>query len=199
MDLVAQGGTAALSARAVAQEAGVTPGLIRHHFRSMAGLLQACDEFTAETIREEKTEGVEGGLTFDVVGAIQRSGNSRLLGYLARRVGDDAPAISQLIDQIIDDAVGYLSLGVERGLFTPTSDPHARAAMLTIMSLGSLSMYRHLDRHFGVDISDPGVAAQPGYARYLLAMLDAMGNVVEPAALTRYQEALEQLTTKDES
>lgn len=199
MDLVARGGTAALSARAVAQEARVTPGLIRHHFGSMAGLLQACDEFTAEAIRQEKTEGVEAGLTFDVVSAIQRSGNSRLLGYLARRVGDDAPTINAMIDQIIDDAVGYLQLGVERGLFTPTKDPRARAAMLTLLSLGSLSMYRHLDRHFGVDLSDPNVARQPGYARYLLAMLDAMGHAVEPVALARYQEALEHLTTKEES
>ena len=42
VELVADGGTKALSARAVADRAELSQGLIRHHFGSMAALLREC-------------------------------------------------------------------------------------------------------------------------------------------------------------
>ena len=62
VELVAEGGTKALSARAVADRAGLSQGLIRHHFGSMAALLRECDAHVAEQIRE----GKEQVLLFDL-------------------------------------------------------------------------------------------------------------------------------------
>ena len=41
LDLVAEGGPAAATVRAIAQRAGVTPGLIRHYFRTKEDLTRS--------------------------------------------------------------------------------------------------------------------------------------------------------------
>lgn len=46
--IVAQGGLRALTYRAVAQEAGVTHGLVRHHFGSRDALIVAATEYSME-------------------------------------------------------------------------------------------------------------------------------------------------------
>lgn len=197
MQLVASGGTRAVTARAVAEKAGVTPGLIRHHFGSMAGLLEACDRYVAETVSRVKGEGVEQGLSFDVGAALRDSGNPILMGYLAKRLSDDVPAINDLVDQLVSDAVGYLKVGQDNHLITPADDEVGRAAMLTLFSLGSLSLYKHLQRYFDIDITAPDLATRPGYPRYLLAMLDATGSVFEPQVLESYRSAITQLMKED--
>ena len=199
MELVSGGGTAALSARAVAERAGVTPGLIRHHFGSMAGLLAACDGHVGEAIRRRKLEGMSQGLAFDAVAAIRDDGNQVLLGYLARRIPDDAPAINDLVDQVIADAVDYLAVGEGSGLVRPTGDPQARAAILTFFSLGSLTMHTHLVRHLGVDITAPDLVQQQGYPRYLLAVLEAVGAIIQPAVLDTYRTAVADLQKEKQS
>src|SRR4051794_35059172 len=45
--------------RAIATSAGVSAGLVIHHFGSKEGLRKACDEFIAETVRATKSESVQ--------------------------------------------------------------------------------------------------------------------------------------------
>src|SRR6195952_2112254 len=45
--------------RAIAAAAGVSAGLVIHHFGSKEGLRLACDDFIAENIRETKTESLQ--------------------------------------------------------------------------------------------------------------------------------------------
>ncbi|NLE98045.1 MAG: TetR family transcriptional regulator, partial [Propionibacterium sp.] len=84
IELVAEGAT--LTARTVAERAGVTAGLIRHHFGSMADLERACDEHIARLVRVAKEDAVEEGASVDVLQAIRESGETHMLRYLARRV-----------------------------------------------------------------------------------------------------------------
>ena len=44
--------------RAIAQAAGVSPGLVIHHFGSKDGLRQACDDYIAEEVRSEKSQAI---------------------------------------------------------------------------------------------------------------------------------------------
>ena len=50
------------TARSVASKAGVSIGLIRHHFGTMDGLLLACDEHIATLIRDAKNDAIRGPL-----------------------------------------------------------------------------------------------------------------------------------------
>ena len=54
----AQGGTAT-TIRAVAEQAGVAPGLVSHHFGSKQGLRDACDDFVLDYLRQIIQQGVD--------------------------------------------------------------------------------------------------------------------------------------------
>lgn len=48
LDLYAQYGEERISLRAVASEAGVTLGLVQHHFKTKAGLREAVDQLVVD-------------------------------------------------------------------------------------------------------------------------------------------------------
>src|SRR3954452_24098995 len=46
------------SVRAIAADAGISPGLVIHHFGSKEGLREVCDEHVLRLIREAETEAL---------------------------------------------------------------------------------------------------------------------------------------------
>ena len=48
LDLFARHGESRVSMRAVATEAGVTPGLVQHHFKTKSGLVEAVDQLVVD-------------------------------------------------------------------------------------------------------------------------------------------------------
>lgn len=197
IELVAESGAKAATARAVAERAGVSLGLIRHHFGSMGELLHACDRHVAALVRARKEEAIAAGSAFDALGAVRATGSDHIMGYLAMRLGDDAEGINDLVDLMIDDAEGYIRASVEAGLMTPSADERARAAMLTIYALGSLALHKHLDRHFDLDTRSTELADEPGFARYLMVQMEVFSGLLEPAVAGQYVSAIEQLSQED--
>lgn len=193
IEIVAEGDSKDLTARGVAERAGLSAGLIRHHFGSMSELLVACDEYVAATIKRLKEDVIGGGGTFDALTVIRESDDPRLMGYLATRLSDDSPLIDHLVDVIAADAAVYMTEGVEQGLFTPTRDQRARAALLTIFTLGSLALHRHLKRLLGVDIRAADLTSQPGFADYLRTQMEIFAGVATPDTISRYESALDAL------
>lgn len=152
----AESGIAATTARKVAAAAGVSPGLVIHHFGSMDGLRTACDEYVVARIRELKSDAMAAGAGFDPLAALrsQQTGPP-LAKYLARTLIDESPHVADLVDEIVADAAEYSETGVATGMLTPTKYPRERAAILTMWSLGALVLHEHLDRLIGVDITEP--------------------------------------------
>ena len=160
IELVAVQGLDALTARAVAERAGVSPGSVINNFGSMAGLRAACDDHVAAIIRAEKMKALSAGLAFDVVGALREAEAgplaAHLAAYLAAVLAEDSPAVAHLVDEMVDDAQAYLEAGVASGMITPSADPRGRAVVMTLSSLGSLVMHRHLRRLLDVDLTARG-------------------------------------------
>ena len=197
IELVAEAGAKAATARAVADRAGVSLGLIRHHFGSMGKLLHAADRHVADLVRARKEEAIARGAGFDALGAVRATGSDNTMGYLAMRLGDDADGINDLVDVMIADAEGYIRSSVDAGLMTPSADEHARAAMLTLYALGSLALHKHLDRHFDLDIRSADLSAQPGFNRYLMVQMEVFSGLLEPAVRAQYLSAITQLSQED--
>lgn len=197
IELVSDAGAKAATARAVADRAGVSLGLIRHHFGSMGDLLHACDRHVAGLVRARKEEAIAAGSAFDALGAVRATGSDHIMGYLAMRLGDDADGINDLVDVMIADAEGYITSSVEAGLMTPSADEHARAAMLTIYALGSLALHKHLGRHFGLDIRSTELADEPGFTRYLRVQMEVFSGLLAPAVRAQYISAIDQLSEED--
>lgn len=170
--LVAERGSSALTARAVAEEAELSAGLIRHHFGSMAELEAACDEHVVALIREQKTDAMGKGTGFDLLQGLRVSNNGEAIRYLSHRLAENSGAMDRLVDMVVEDAQQYLEVGVEHGVIHPSAQPRTRAAMLTLFSLGSLVMGRHATRLLGVDVGATDLRAEPGMADYMSAYLE---------------------------
>jgi AcrR family transcriptional regulator len=191
IECFAEYGVAATTARKVAEAAGVSPGLVIHHFGSMEGLRSACDEHVAAVIRHFKQESMSAGPNLDVLAVLRSRDLGPLMGYLARVLTDDSEAVAKLVDDLVDDAEAYIQQGVESGMLRPTTDPRGRAVMLTIWSLGALVLHEHLERLVGVDLTDPEVLTDPSIAAYAGPIYQIYGEgVFTEAFAARTQEAL---------
>src|SRR5579875_1075406 len=88
--LMAERGLAGTSIRDVAREAGVSPGLVQHHFRTKEGLKREVDAWVVEQLgREFESVTVSGSMTQvsdEFCQAVVRFGTSRpeLPAFIAR-------------------------------------------------------------------------------------------------------------------
>lgn len=189
---VAESGIDALTARRAAQAAGVSPGLVAHHFGSMQGLRRACDEHVARMIRDAKTSAIEAGSALDPLAALRDPDLDHLGGYLAAVLTEDSPAVADLVDDLVADAEAYLELAEDRGQVRPTDDPRRRASVLLLWSLGMLAMRSHARRLLGVDPADTSSADDEdllGYARASWGLLaDGLFTADHAPTLTGVQE-----------
>ena len=185
----AEHGIAATTARKVATAAGVSPGLVMHHFGSMEGLRAACDRHVTAMIRDLKGEAMAAGAGFDPVAALRSAaGGPPLARYLARTLVDGSPAVADLVDELVADAVAYIDTGVETGLLTASRYPRERAAILTMWSLGALVLHEHLDRLIGVDITEP-IDQPHGAASYVAPALEILSGFFTKATAELMSEA----------
>lgn len=205
IDCFADNGIAGTTVRKIATAAGVSPGLVIHHFGSMEGLRAECDEHVATSIRQYKSTAISEGPNLDVLAALRGSDAKPWVAYLVAVLGDASPTVARLVDELIADAEGYLALGVETGMVRPSPNPRGRAAVLLLWSLGALVLHRHVERVLGVDLTDPTIAQNPAFAAYAGPAYEIMGEGVFTEA---FAESLKQVfpppyggtrTTKDES
>lgn len=136
--------------RTVASDAGVTAGLIIHHFGSRDGLLSACDQEVLALTRSSKTAVMTGGAGEMLTQLAQAEQYAPAVGYVLRRLQAGGPMATQLVEDFVADSVSYLAEGEKAGVIRPSSDPEARARLLTEMALGALLLQlpaqkEHLD------------------------------------------------------
>lgn len=171
----ADDGVNGTSLKAIAEDAVVSPALVVHHFGSKAGLRRECDRYVAATIREQKRAAMAQGPGFDPLTALRQSQDGPpTTRYLARTIGDGTPEVTALVDEMVDDGVAYMEEGVRSGVLKPTADPHGRATVLVLWSLGLLALHEHAERLLGVDLTSQGGDITP----YLLPAAEIMGRGV---------------------
>jgi AcrR family transcriptional regulator len=179
IELVGQNGLDRLTARRVAELAGVTAGLIRHHFGSMEGLRRACDAHVASIIRRDKEDAIErvqgGGAALDPLRALREADSTHLVSYLAAVLTEDSEIVRDLVDTLVSDAEAYLRLAETAGHVRPTEDPRRRAAVILLWSLGALVLHRHAQRLLDVDLTDLPASDPTSLARYAAASTDLLG------------------------
>lgn len=179
-------GVRGTTVRAIAAAAGVSPGLVLHHFGSKDGLRVACDAHVAAEIRRRKGEALVGGPGPALLGGLggDESG-APLLGYLASALTDGSPHVAELIDELVADAEVSLALAVETGVARPSDHPGERAAVLTLWSLGALVLREHVTRVLGGELDRPGP--------YLTGAVEVLSGVLtdDAAAALRHTEEVD--------
>ena len=126
------------SLRTIAEDAGVSAGLIIHHFGSRKNLLAACDQRALETTRDNKEQLLTGGAGVMLAQLAQAERYAPEVGYVLRRLQAGGPMAQQLVDDFVADSQAYMEEGERAGTIRPSRDPAARARVLTEMALGAL-------------------------------------------------------------
>jgi AcrR family transcriptional regulator len=154
MELFAARGVAGTSLRAVARAAGVSPGLVVHHFGSKEGLCRVVDEAVVERIElalgEVPVEGSGGELLEgrgEVVAALLRS-QPVLCDYLGRALSEDTEASAALFHRLFVSASRDRAL-VKAGAIRAKSDPFWRAIHQMLLILGPLMMRPLIEQELG--------------------------------------------------
>ncbi|MGW4328102.1 TetR family transcriptional regulator [Nocardia sp. NPDC004573] len=135
--------------RKIAAAAGVSPGLVNHHFGSKDGLRAACDDRVLQLIRDEKVKAItassmKAGM-LDALAEVESY--APLVAYMVRSLQAGGPMAESLFEHLAADAEGYLEKAVEAGRIKPSRDPAARARYLMMLNVGATMLYMQMRRH----------------------------------------------------
>ena len=184
IELFADRGIEGATIRDIAERAGVSSGLLRHHFGSKEGLRDACDEYVL-------SELIGIGSRFTELGTIDgiTPETLRQQRYMTRSVLDNSPAGSALFDRIIEYGERWFATADVK-----TDDPKAFIAVLSVMKMSMLTSRDLLTRVLGVDTGEP-----EGWARVLRASIEIFATpLVTPDQAELARGALERLHTPEE-
>jgi AcrR family transcriptional regulator len=139
--------------RGIAETAGVSSGLVRHHFGSKQALRDACDEWLVRTVRRLNDQAVselKAGEIRDYVAAA-RGSMLPYTRYLARSLAEGGSGV--LFDEMVKMTEEWLADYVHANPEASQVDVKHWAAVITAMSLGVPILYPHLSRAMGVDLT----------------------------------------------
>ena len=137
--------------RAIACSAGVSPGLLRHHYGSKEELRTACDDYVFETLHRVNAELLE----HPGAGAGTRAVTKRFGRYVARTLADGSASAGPLFDEMVSMTEHWLRRADETRSDPPFVDLHTRAAVVTAMATGIPLLRDHVSRAVGADIFEP--------------------------------------------
>ncbi|MAU83954.1 TetR family transcriptional regulator [Gordonia sp. Z-3] len=157
--------------RTIAEAAGVSPGLVIHHFGSKEKLRAECDEHVLRQTREANEQGLDeqaGPHAF--AGFVRRmedidSDGPRIV-YLIRSLQAGGEMARQLLAHLAEDAEQTFRKGVAAGTIRPSRDEAARARYMVAQSMGALLV--DVVMNPPADWSDAGVILQSYVDRVVL-------------------------------
>jgi TetR/AcrR family transcriptional regulator, regulator of cefoperazone and chloramphenicol sensitivity len=164
MRLFADRGTA-VTVREIAAAAGVSPGLVMHHYRSKDGLLDAVDRravaFFEEMIGEFARIGEEGGsASLAELFAERLDSEPAMTAYVRRLLADGGEAADALFARLFEATVAGMRSLVAAGIARPAQDERIRTAFLLANDLAVVLLRRQIARATGTDpLTREGLAA----------------------------------------
>ncbi|WP_255507223.1 TetR/AcrR family transcriptional regulator [Mycolicibacterium sp. 018/SC-01/001] len=156
----ARSGTDATTMRGVAAAAGVSLGLVQHHFATKAGLIAAVDEFVLELV----VSAMARPLPEPPVDSVAEIGG-RVTGilaeypdvadYLSRAMVDGSQVGVRLFDALIDVGTARWQQRIDRGEVRPDVDITWAVINAILLAMGAISLRYHVDRHLPAPLTDP--------------------------------------------
>lgn len=168
--LFAEKGPDAVTVRDVAAAAGVSPGLVMHHFGSKAGLREAVDEHVGRTFDAmldhltdaQMRDALTGGEATPLAEAFLTGfpAESPLPDYLRRLWLTNDPVGDRVFHRWLAESERVLVALEEAGIARPSKDRRIRAAFLLVNDLAALLLGPQIRDALGIDIQTAaGIAA----------------------------------------
>jgi TetR/AcrR family transcriptional regulator, regulator of cefoperazone and chloramphenicol sensitivity len=191
--------------RGIAATAGVSTGLVQHHFGTKEGLRQACDKAAVDIIRRqlEVVEHLDSKVASPDFATVLYDTSPLLARYMIRLLVDGSSAAAWLFDEMASGTERFLS-DSRPDLFPPGSQK-ARdgATVMGVMHLGAAVLSEHVSRRMGASTLDP--ASAPRIGLVMLDLYTAMGQwatsetgVQARAAVAKYLQDLAPSATQDD-
>lgn len=137
--------------RGIAAAAGVSLGLVQHHFGTKDGLRAACDERVLELVRIKTTAIEEGRLSDPQVLATLMSMAPTVQRYVGRAMVDGSPAIDELVDQVMASSEGFLTSHWPDRFEPGSQRTRDVAAVLTALNTSTMVLQDHLARRMDLE------------------------------------------------
>ncbi|MER7080634.1 transcriptional regulator, TetR family [Saccharopolyspora kobensis] len=140
--------------RGIAETAGVSSGLVRHHFGSKEALRDACDAHLAKALGkindQVRADSSPGEVNYvAVAGAV--FGPYRAYVLRALTEGRAAP----VFDELVRLGAQWLAEADEKRSDAPEVPREARATVGAAMALSVAVLHEHVSRGLGVDVFSP--------------------------------------------
>jgi len=188
IDLFAERGIAQASIRDIADRAGVSSGLLRHHFGSKEGLRAACDEFAMAKMNEirDRLMGPNTPLDPAVIATLHPSA-MRLQHYLVKSMME-GPSTS-LFDMSMEAGRSWAAT-----VDLETDDLEAWLATMIALKMGMFMMREQVGRVLGEDMTTAA-----GFRRMLRASLEIFSRpLITPEQAEQAVKALDSLYPTEE-
>ena len=124
--------------RTIADRAGVSPGLITHHFGTKAALRAACDAEVLRQYRGLKTESLVDPSAYLLKHLAEPGSAAQLMVYMLRAIHSGGQPAREFLDHLVDNARDVMRASVEAGVARPSRDEEARVRYLTYQTMGAL-------------------------------------------------------------
>lgn len=148
--LFGRAGYHATTVRAIATEAGVSAGLVIHHFGTKERLRDACDDEVVREIVGDAASLGESDLGATIEEWLADSDTFRpALDYLVRMLTDGTDAGGHLFDQLVARTERMLAEGSANGSMHGSSDPRVLAVVVASYGLMPLLLEKHVNRALG--------------------------------------------------
>ncbi|MDR6987841.1 AcrR family transcriptional regulator [Paenarthrobacter nitroguajacolicus] len=155
--LFGRDGFSRATVRAVAALAGVSPGLVIHHFGSKEGLRAACDHHvlaqTATQGREKTDPGSTRQLIQDYLNHPDQYASE--IAYIRQALSDESDAGDAFFDAVVRQTQDIINAGIAAGTIRRFDDVRSTAVVIASNSLSILMLGRHLSRTLGAATSEP--------------------------------------------
>ena len=126
------------SYRTIAQRAGVSPGLITHHFGSKQALRAECDAEVLRRYQALKSSSVADPSGYLFKHLAEPGPAAQLTVYMLRAIHAGGSPAHEFLEHLIDSAREVMQASVESGLVRPSRDEEARTRYLTYQTMGAL-------------------------------------------------------------
>ncbi|VEG39527.1 TetR family transcriptional regulator [Mycolicibacterium flavescens] len=153
-------GSSATSLRAVAAEAGVSPGLVQHHFATKANLIKAVDDHVLGVMAEALTQPIPEPPADTIADVGSRvtslvAGEPDVVAYVGRALTDGSSLGAQLFDSLAAIGAERWRVRAEQGLTRPDLDPIWGTLNPLVLALGAWVLRAHIERHLPEPLETP--------------------------------------------
>jgi len=153
-------GSSGTSLRAVAAAAGVSLGLVQHHFATKAGLIKAVDDYVLAMVITHITKPVPD-TTSDSVAEIGGRVTGMILelpdivDYVGRALVDGRPVGYMIFDALLNSGTARWNQCGERGETRPDLDLTWAAVNSLVLALGTFILRGHIERNLPEPLTNP--------------------------------------------